>query len=41
MEQVLEILQGLHPEIDLKPVNTLIDDKILIPSDIATPYRIK
>ncbi|NLP15615.1 MAG: acyl carrier protein [Clostridiales bacterium] len=36
MEQVLEILQGLHPEIDFETCNTLIDDKIIDSFDIVT-----
>lgn len=36
MEQILEILQGLHPEVDFETCNTLIDDKIIDSFDIVT-----
>jgi len=36
MEALLEILQGLHPEIDFETCDTLIDDKILDSFDIVT-----
>lgn len=36
MEALLEILQGLHPEIDFETENALIDDKILDSFDIVT-----
>ena len=29
MEELLEILQGMHPEIDFESCETLIDDDIL------------
>ena len=31
MEEILEILSGLHPEVDFESCTTLVDDKILIP----------
>jgi acyl carrier protein len=36
MEQILEILEGLHPEIDFENCDTLIDDKIIDSFDIVT-----
>ena len=36
MEQILEILEGLHPEIDFETCDTLIDDKIIDSFDIVT-----
>ncbi|HHT56082.1 acyl carrier protein [Herbinix luporum] len=36
MEQILEILKGLHPEIDFETCTTLIDDKIIDSFDIVT-----
>lgn len=36
MEDLLEILQELHPEVDFETCNTLIDDKILDSFDIIT-----
>lgn len=36
MDQILEILKGLHPEIDFETCNTLIDDKIIDSFDIVT-----
>ena len=36
MEQILEILKGLHPEIDFETCTTLIDDKIIDSYDIVT-----
>ncbi len=36
MEQVLEILQELHPEVDFEKCTTLIDDSILDSLDIVT-----
>ena len=36
METVLEILRGLHPEIDFENCDTLIDDKILDSFDIVS-----
>ena len=36
MEALLEILQGLHPEVDFETCDTLIDDKILDSFDIIT-----
>ncbi len=36
MEQLIEILQELHPEVDYESCTTLIDDKILDSFDIVT-----
>ena len=36
MEALLEILQGLHPEVDFSTCNDLIDGKILDSFDIVT-----
>ncbi len=36
MEQLLEILKSLHPEINYKTCNTLIDDNIIDSFDIVT-----
>ena len=36
MEALLEILNGLHPEVDFETCDTLIDDKILNSFDIIT-----
>lgn len=36
MEIILEILNGLHPEIDFETCDTLIDDKIIDSFDIVS-----
>ena len=36
MEEILRILEDLHPEADLEICTTLIDDKILDSFDIVT-----
>lgn len=36
MEMLLEILRGLHPEVEFESCETLIDDKILDSFDIIT-----
>ena len=36
MEELLEILGELHPEVDFENCNTLIDDKILDSFDIVS-----
>jgi D-alanine--poly(phosphoribitol) ligase subunit 2 len=36
MEALLEILKGLHPEVDYETCDTLIDDKIIDSFDIVT-----
>lgn len=36
MEELLEILEDLHPEIDFSTCETLIDDKILDSFDIVS-----
>lgn len=36
MEELLEILRDLHPEIDFETCDTLIDDQILDSFDIVT-----
>lgn len=36
MEELIEILQELHPEIDFETCDTLIDDKILDSFDIIS-----
>lgn len=36
MEQIIEILEGLHPEVDFETCKTLIDDKIIDSFDIVT-----
>lgn len=36
MEQLLEILEGLHPEVDFGICDTLVDDKIIDSFDIIT-----
>ena len=36
MEQLLEILQDLHPEVDFETYTTLVDSKILDSFDIVS-----
>ncbi len=36
MNELLEILQDLHPEVDFETCDTLIDDKIFDSFDIVT-----
>lgn len=36
MNEILEILEGLHPEVDFEKCTTLIDDKIIDSFDIVT-----
>lgn len=36
MEELLEILQGMHPEIDFESCDTLVDDDILDSFDIVS-----
>ncbi len=36
MEQLIEILKSLHPEIDYETCDTLIDDNIIDSFDIVT-----
>ncbi len=36
MEELLEILNDLHPEVDFEACDTLIDDKILDSFDIVS-----
>jgi len=36
MEQLLEILKSLHPEVNYENCNTLIDDNIIDSFDIVT-----
>ncbi|NLK26761.1 MAG: acyl carrier protein [Clostridiales bacterium] len=36
MEKIVEILKGLHPEVDYDTCETLIDDKIIDSFDIVT-----
>lgn len=36
MEELLEILEDLHPEVDFETCDTLIDDKILDSFDIVS-----
>ena len=36
MQELLEILQDLHPEVDFEACDTLIDDAILDSFDIVT-----
>ena len=36
MEELLEILEEMHPEVDFTDCDTLIDDKILDSFDIIT-----
>ncbi len=36
MEQLLEILKSLHPEINYETCNTLIDDNVIDSFDIVT-----
>lgn len=36
MDELLRILQNMHPEVDYEKCNTLIDDKILDSFDIIT-----
>jgi acyl carrier protein len=36
MEELLEILEGLHPDVDYETCDTLIDDGILDSLDIVT-----
>ena len=36
MDELIEILENLHPEVDFETCTTLIDDKILDSFDIIT-----
>ena len=36
MEELIEILEDLHPEVDFETCDTLVDDKILDSFDIIT-----
>lgn len=36
MEIILEILTGLHPEVDFEKCDTLVDDKIIDSFDIVS-----
>ena len=36
MDEILEILSGLHPDVDFETMDTLIDDKILDSFDIVS-----
>jgi D-alanine--poly(phosphoribitol) ligase subunit 2 len=36
MDQLIEILNGMHPEVDFETCYTLIDDKIIDSFDIVT-----
>lgn len=36
MDELIEILQSLHPEVDFASCQTLVDDKILDSFDIVT-----
>ena len=36
MDELLEILQDMHPEVDFAACDTLVDDKILDSFDIVT-----
>lgn len=36
MEELLEILRGLHPEVDFEVCESLVDDKILDSFDIIS-----
>lgn len=36
MEELLEILRGLHPEVDFETCESLVDDKILDSFDIIS-----
>jgi acyl carrier protein len=36
MDTILEILRGLHPEVDFDECDTLIDDKIIDSFDIVS-----
>lgn len=36
MEELIKILNGLHPDVDFETCETLIDDKILDSFDIVT-----
>ncbi|MCD8045267.1 MAG: acyl carrier protein [Clostridiales bacterium] len=36
MEALMEILQGLHPEVDFETCTTLVDDKIIDSFDIVS-----
>lgn len=36
MDAILEILSGLHPEVDFEKCNTLVDDRIIDSFDIVT-----
>lgn len=36
MEEILEILRDLHPDVDFESCDTLIDDKIIDSFDIVT-----
>lgn len=36
MDELLEVLQSLHPEVDFDQCQTLVDDKILDSFDIVT-----
>lgn len=36
MDQIIEILSGLHPEVDFESCSTLIDDRIIDSFDIVS-----
>lgn len=36
MDQILEILRGLHPEVDFETCESLIDDRIIDSFDIVS-----
>lgn len=36
MDKIIEILKGLHPEVDFENTDRLIDDKIIDSFDIVT-----
>ena len=36
MDELLEILQDMHPEVDFDACDTLVDDKVLDSFDIVT-----
>lgn len=36
MEQILEILRGLHPEVDFETCDSLVDDRIIDSFDIVS-----
>ena len=36
MKEVLDILNGLHPDVDFEACNTLVDDKVLDSFDIIS-----